>query len=99
MKNDSSVIKKNFLKLKETSKILNEKNLKILVIRGLESVLVSEESVTDFVKDVPIADFENLETARHMIAGDNNDIFTEILRRWLSRNFNFSEQTEQKAKL
>lgn len=47
-----------------------------LLVRGLLSDMVSEETVEDFVTLVPHAQTVDVSGAGHMIAGDNNDSFS-----------------------
>ncbi len=47
-----------------------------LLVRGLLSDVVSEQTVDDFVKLVPHARTVDVSGAGHTIAGDDNDAFT-----------------------
>jgi len=49
----------------------------ILLVRGRMSDLVTEEIARDFLQTVPHAQYVDVENARHMVAGDRNDIFTQ----------------------
>jgi pimeloyl-ACP methyl ester carboxylesterase len=51
----------------------------VLLVRGRESELVGEDEVEAFVKAVPHAEFADIAGARHMVAGDKNDVFTDAL--------------------
>ncbi len=51
----------------------------VLLVRGRESELVGEDEVDAFVKAVPHAKFADIAGARHMVAGDKNDVFTDAL--------------------
>jgi pimeloyl-ACP methyl ester carboxylesterase len=51
----------------------------VLLVRGRESELVGENEVAAFVKMVPHAKFADIAGARHMVAGDRNDVFTDAL--------------------
>ena len=51
----------------------------VLLVRGRESELVGEDEVAAFVKAVPHAEFADIAGARHMVAGDRNDVFTDAL--------------------
>lgn len=50
-----------------------------LLVRGLKSDLVTEETVDEFRALVPHAHFVNIPDAAHMVAGDKNDIFSEAV--------------------
>jgi len=51
----------------------------VLLVRGRESELVGEDEVEAFVEAVPRAKFADIAGARHMVAGDRNDVFTDAL--------------------
>lgn len=51
----------------------------ILLARGRMSDLVTEEMAQEFLKLVPHARYVDIEHARHMVAGDRNDIFTDAV--------------------
>ena len=51
----------------------------VLLVRGRESELVGEDEVEAFVAAVPHAQFTDIAGARHMVAGDKNDVFTQAL--------------------
>jgi len=55
----------------------------VLLISGGRSDLVSDRTVADFLARVPHARHECLPDATHMVAGDDNDAFTEVLLRHL----------------
>ena len=59
--------------------------LPVLLIRGRASDVVTEEQVKEFLQLIPHAEFVDVERARHMVAGDRNDIFTEAVQDFLSR--------------
>lgn len=48
----------------------------MLLVRGAKSDLVTEELAQEFLKTVPHAQYVDVENARHMVAGDRNDIFS-----------------------
>jgi pimeloyl-ACP methyl ester carboxylesterase len=50
-----------------------------LLVRGLLSDVVSEKTVNDFVDLVPHARTVDVTNAGHMIAGDDNDAFSEAV--------------------
>jgi len=47
----------------------------ILLVRGMQSELISDEAVADFREIRPDAKIAEVNGARHMVAGDDNDIF------------------------
>lgn len=56
-----------------------------LLVRGLLSDIVSEETVSDFLTVVPHAQTVDISGAGHMIAGDNNDAFSAAIVEFLDR--------------
>ena len=56
-----------------------------LLVRGRMSDLVTEEIADGFIKRYPNAKYVDVENARHMVAGDKNDIFTEAVLDFMSR--------------
>jgi pimeloyl-ACP methyl ester carboxylesterase len=57
--------------------------LPVLLISGGRSDLVSERTVADFLALVPHARHERIAHATHMVAGDDNDAFADVLLRYL----------------
>ncbi|PLW69364.1 alpha/beta fold hydrolase [Pseudohalioglobus lutimaris] len=53
--------------------------LPVLLIRGRASDVVTEAEVQEFLELIPHASYVDVEKARHMVAGDRNDIFTEAV--------------------
>lgn len=51
----------------------------ILLVRGSNSELVNDESVAHFLELAPHAAFRDVTGAGHMIVGDRNDVFAEVL--------------------
>ena len=51
----------------------------VFLVRGKQSDIVEKEQVETFLKLVPHAEYVDVEEAKHMVAGDKNDIFTEQL--------------------
>ncbi|MBN7552408.1 alpha/beta hydrolase, partial [Mycobacteroides abscessus subsp. abscessus] len=56
-----------------------------LLVRGLLSDMVSEETVKHFLTVVPHAQTVDVSGAGHMIAGDNNDAFSTAVVEFLDR--------------
>ena len=61
------------------------KNLQcpVFLVRGQLSDLVEKEHVETFLALVPHAKYVDVKEARHMVAGDKNDIFTEQLMQFI----------------
>jgi pimeloyl-ACP methyl ester carboxylesterase len=57
----------------------------ILLIRGKLSDVVSAEGVQDFLAKVPGAEFAELADAGHTAAGDDNDAFSDVVVRFVTR--------------
>ena len=55
-----------------------------LLIRGRMSELVDEEHAREFLELVPHARYEDVSGAGHMVAGDQNDAFTDAVVSFLS---------------
>ncbi|MDG2308818.1 MAG: alpha/beta hydrolase [Candidatus Binatia bacterium] len=55
-----------------------------LLVRGRQSDLLSEEGARHFLELVPHAKFVDVSGAGHMVAGDNNDVFTDSVRAFLN---------------
>lgn len=60
-------------------------DLPVLLIRGRASDVVTEEEVEEFLRLIPHAEFVDVDKARHMVAGDRNDIFTAAVQDFLAR--------------
>jgi len=56
-----------------------------LLIRGALSDVVSAEGAADFLQTVPHAEFVEVEGAGHMVAGDDNDVFVDAVKRFLAK--------------
>lgn len=57
----------------------------LMVVRGSRSDVVSNAAIDEMLRLVPHATTTNVEGAGHMVAGDDNDIFTASLRDFLTR--------------
>ncbi|MEM9255136.1 MAG: alpha/beta hydrolase [Pseudomonadota bacterium] len=51
----------------------------IMLVRGRESNVVTEEAARQFLALVPEARYVDVADAHHMVAGDRNDVFTEAV--------------------
>ena len=59
----------------------------MLLISGGRSDLVSDDTVAHFLQLVPQAEHIRLPEATHMLAGDDNDAFTDTLLAFLRAQF------------
>ena len=57
----------------------------IQLIRGRMSDVVTQTQVDEFLQLVPHAEYVSVEQARHMVAGDRNDIFSAAVIDFISR--------------
>ncbi len=57
-----------------------------LLVRGLLSDVVTEEGVQDFLDKIPGAKLADVGDAAHMVAGDQNDAFSEAVVQFLERD-------------
>lgn len=57
----------------------------VLLVRGRESELVGEGEAARFKQLVPQAELADVSGARHMVAGDRNDVFATAVASFLSR--------------
>ena len=64
------------------------KNISIptLLIRGALSNVVTQKEVDDFLTIIPHSEFQEIEKAAHMVAGDRNDIFANSAIKFLKKN-------------
>jgi pimeloyl-ACP methyl ester carboxylesterase len=56
-----------------------------LLVRGASSELVKEAHVREFLKLVPHAEYVDVTDARHMVAGDRNDLFSAAVLSFVTR--------------
>jgi pimeloyl-ACP methyl ester carboxylesterase len=56
-----------------------------LIVRGRQSDVVSDAGLADMLRLVPHAEAVDVAAAGHMIAGDDNDVFTSRLEAFLAR--------------
>jgi pimeloyl-ACP methyl ester carboxylesterase len=57
----------------------------MLLVRGRMSDLVTEDIAREFLQLVPHVEYVDVEHARHMVAGDRNDIFTQAVLEFVQR--------------
>ncbi|NND67743.1 MAG: alpha/beta hydrolase [Halioglobus sp.] len=51
----------------------------IMLVRGRESNVVTEDAVKAFLETVPHAHYVDVAEARHMVVGDRNEVFTRAV--------------------
>jgi pimeloyl-ACP methyl ester carboxylesterase len=56
-----------------------------MLVRGGESDVLSIEDAVRFLELVPHAEFASVAGAHHMVAGDDNAVFEEVLGDFLER--------------
>jgi pimeloyl-ACP methyl ester carboxylesterase len=59
--------------------------LPVLLIRGRSSDVVTDTEVEEFMQLIPHAEYVDVDKARHMVAGDRNDIFTGAVTAFLRK--------------
>jgi pimeloyl-ACP methyl ester carboxylesterase len=71
----------------ENALVVAAKGLKIptLLVRGASSELVQEAHAREFLDLVPHAEYADVSGARHMVAGDQNDQFSEAILGFLGK--------------
>jgi pimeloyl-ACP methyl ester carboxylesterase len=74
-----------FVRMERLEQAVMDLTIPILLIRGKLSDVVSAEGVKDFLAKVPRAEFVELADAGHTAAGDDNDAFSEVVVRFVSR--------------
>ncbi|HEX2135410.1 MAG TPA: alpha/beta hydrolase, partial [Microvirga sp.] len=62
-------------------------HLPTLLVRGGSSELVSRDAAAEFLSLAPDAEYVDVAEARHMVAGDRNDIFADAILAFLGRRF------------
>jgi non-heme chloroperoxidase len=60
-------------------------HIPVLLVRGVLSDVVSPATAKEFLKLVPHAQHVDLAAAGHMIAGDTNDAFTQVILEFFNR--------------
>jgi pimeloyl-ACP methyl ester carboxylesterase len=59
--------------------------LPVLLVRGGRSDVLSRELADEFLSLVPQAEFADVGDAHHMVAGDQNDVFSTAVIDFLTR--------------
>jgi pimeloyl-ACP methyl ester carboxylesterase len=55
-------------------------------VRGASSELVQESHAQEFMSLAPHAEYADVAGARHMVAGDRNDQFSQAIQAFLARH-------------
>ena len=55
----------------------------MMLVRGRESNVVTEEAARAFLDSVPDAHYVDVADARHMVVGDRNEVFTDAVLEFL----------------
>lgn len=58
-------------------------HLPVLLVRGMQSELVNEDSARSFAARAPDASYVDIRDAGHMVAGDRNDVFSDEVTQFL----------------
>ena len=61
------------------ARVIADRGLPTLLVRGRQSDLLSEEGAQAFLELVPHAQFIDVAGAGHMVAGDRNDLFNDAV--------------------
>ncbi|NUP29089.1 MAG: alpha/beta hydrolase [Nocardia sp.] len=61
-------------------------DIPVLLVRGLQSDVVSAEGAAEFLELVPHAELAEIGNAAHTAAGDDNDAFTEAVAKFVTRS-------------
>ena len=68
-------------------------------MRGGQSELVTAEAVKSFLDLVPEAEFVDVAGTGHMVAGNDNDAFTEAVAEFLTRHHPTDRLNDSERKL
>ena len=75
-----------YLDLNEIQRtVANRVTVPTLLIKGALSDVVTEKNVFEFLSAIPHAEFEEINEAAHMVAGDRNDIFVKAALKFLKK--------------
>ncbi len=72
--------------------------LPTLLVRGAESELIRDADIDHIRKLMPHAEYIDVKNARHMVAGDQNDVFGRAVIRFLQQRRASQETNQQKPK-
>ena len=57
----------------------------LMLVRGMESNVVTEAVANEFLEMMPHTKYVDVKGAKHMVAGDKNDVFTEAVRDFICK--------------
>lgn len=66
-----------------------------LLVRGGSSELVTPQAAAEFLALAPTAEYVDVAEARHMVAGDHNDVFARAILAFLAKRFGTGERATQ----
>ncbi|HEY8383780.1 MAG TPA: alpha/beta hydrolase [Microvirga sp.] len=69
----------------------------LLLVRGASSELVTPEAAAEFLALAPGAEYMDVANARHMVAGDRNDVFADAILAFLGSRFDAGRPTARGA--
>ncbi len=55
----------------------------VLLVRGARSELITKAAAERFLQHVPHAEYVDVTDAGHMVAGDSNDVFSDVVERFV----------------
>ncbi len=64
---------------KQLCDAVRQLTIPVMLVRGRESELVGDQEVATFLEMVPHAQIADVSGARHMVAGDKNDVFAKAV--------------------
>lgn len=78
--------------VQEAAKTLEQlPDLPVLLVRGMASDVVSDESIEAFRQGLPRLELLDVEGAGHMVAGDRNDVFNDGIIAFVQKRLALSE--------
>jgi pimeloyl-ACP methyl ester carboxylesterase len=69
----------------ELARAASQLTIPTLIVRGLQSDVVSDAGLAEMLTLVPHAEVVDVKAAGHMVAGDDNDVFADRLEGFLAR--------------
>lgn len=69
----------------QLSQAVSNLDIPVLLVRGRDSELVGEAEAAAFLKLAPHAKVADVGGARHMVAGDKNDVFADAVLKFIDR--------------
>ena len=76
-------VDRNRREFKDLEDAARQISVPVLIVRGEKSDVVTDDDVTHFLSLVPHADVGVVEGAHHMVAGDRNDSFADVIMTYL----------------